>query len=306
MNWFKRLTGGLNKTASGIKNSIGSIFKGNKLDVTKLESLEDQLISCDIGIDVSEKLVKKLKSENLKSDASQDEILLKLSKSIEEILSPVSKSLEINENHQPHVIVLVGVNGTGKTTTAGKMAAQFKNQGKTVLLSACDTFRAAAIEQLEVWADRAGVEIVSAEKGSDPAALAYKSLVKAIDEKIDVLIVDTAGRLQVKSELMEELKKIIRVLGKNLDGSPHDRVIVLDGATGQNAHSQVTEFSKAVDISGMIVTKLDGSAKGGIVVSLAENFGIPIHSVGVGESLEDLDQFNAEEYSRAIVGLEID
>ena len=306
MNWFKRLTGGLNKTASGIKNSIGSIFKGNKLDVTKLESLEDQLISCDIGIDVSEKLVKKLKYENLKSDASQDEILLKLSKSIEEILSPVSKSLEINENHKPHVIVLVGVNGTGKTTTAGKMAAQFKNQGKTVLLSACDTFRAAAIEQLEVWADRAGVEIVSAEKGSDPAALAYKSLVKAIDEKIDVLIVDTAGRLQVKSELMEELKKIIRVLGKNLDGSPHDRVIVLDGATGQNAHSQVTEFSKAVDISGMIVTKLDGSAKGGIVVSLAENFGIPIHSVGVGESLEDLDQFNAEEYSRAIVGLEKD
>jgi len=306
MNWFKRLTGGLNKTASGIKNSIGSIFKGNKLDVTKLESLEDQLISCDIGIDVSEKLVKKLKSENLKSDASQDEILLKLSKSIEEILSPVSKSLEINQNHKPHVIVLVGVNGTGKTTTAGKMAAQFKNQGKTVLLSACDTFRAAAIEQLEVWADRAGVKIVSAEKGSDPAALAYKSLVKAIDEKIDVLIVDTAGRLQVKSELMEELKKIIRVLGKNLDGSPHDRVIVLDGATGQNAHSQVTEFSKAVDISGMIVTKLDGSAKGGIVVSLAENFGIPIHSVGVGESLEDLDQFDAEEYSRAIVGLEKD
>jgi len=306
MNWFKRLTGGLNKTASGIKNSIGSIFKGNKLDVSKLESLEDQLISCDIGIDVSEKLVKQLKSENLKSDASQDEILLKLSKSIKEILSPVSKSLEINECYKPHVIVLVGVNGTGKTTTAGKMAAQFKNQGKTVLLSACDTFRAAAIEQLEVWADRAGVEIVSAEKGSDPAALAYKSLVKAIDEKIDVLIVDTAGRLQVKSELMEELKKIIRVLGKNLDGSPHDRVIVLDGATGQNAHSQVTEFSKAVDISGMIVTKLDGSAKGGIVVSLAENFGIPIHSVGVGESLEDLDQFDAEEYSRAIVGLEKD
>ena len=306
MNWFKRLTGGLNKTASGIKNSIGSIFKGNKLDVSKLEDLEDQLISCDIGIDVSEKLVSQLKSEKLNSDASEDEILLKLSSGINKILSPVSKSLEINENFKPHVIVLVGVNGTGKTTTAGKMAAQFKDQGKTVLLAACDTFRAAAIEQLEVWADRAGVEIVSAEKGSDPAALAYKSLVKAIDEKIDVLIVDTAGRLQVKSELMEELKKIIRVLGKNLEGSPHDRVIVLDGATGQNAHSQVTEFSKVVDISGMIVTKLDGSAKGGIVVSLAENFGIPIHSVGVGESLEDLDQFDAEEYSRAIVGLEKD
>ena len=159
MNWFKRLTGGLNKTASGIKNSIGSIFKGNKLDVSKLEDLEDQLISCDIGIDVSEKLVSQLKSEKLNSDASEDEILLKLSSGINKILSPVSKPLEINENFKPHVIVLVGVNGTGKTTTAGKMAAQFKDQGKTVLLAACDTFRAAAIEQLEVWASRAEVEI---------------------------------------------------------------------------------------------------------------------------------------------------
>ncbi len=304
MNWFKRLTGGLNKTASGIKKSIGSIFKGNKLDVSKIEDLEDQLISCDIGLDVSEKLVSQLKSEKFSSDASEDEILLKLSSGINKILSPVSKPLEINDNFKPHVIVLVGVNGTGKTTTAGKMAAQFKDQGKTVLLSACDTFRAAAIEQLEVWAKRAEVEIISGEQGSDPAALAYKSLVKAIDEKIDVLIIDTAGRLQVKNELMEELKKITRVLGKKLEGSPHDRIIVLDGATGQNAHSQVTEFSKAVDISGLIITKLDGSAKGGIVVSLADKFTIPIHYVGVGESLEDLDHFDAQEYSRAIVGLE--
>ena len=304
MNWFKRLTGGLNKTASGIKNSIGSIFKGNKLDVSKLEDLEDQLISCDIGIDVSEKLVSQLKSEKLNSDASEDEILLKLSSGINKILSPVSKPLEINENFKPHVIVLVGVNGTGKTTTAGKMAAQFKDQGKTVLLAACDTFRAAAIEQLEVWASRAEVEIISGKQGSDPASLAYKSLVKAIDERIDVLIIDTAGRLQVKNELMEELKKITRVLGKKLEGSPHERIIVLDGATGQNAHSQVAEFSKAVDISGLIITKLDGSAKGGIVVSLADKFTIPIHYVGVGESLEDLDQFDAQEYSRAIVGLE--
>ena len=304
MNWFKRLTGGLNKTASGIKNSIGSIFKGNKLDVSKLEDLEDQLISCDIGIDVSEKLVSQLKSEKLNSDASEDEILLKLSSGINKILSPVSKPLEINENFKPHVIVLVGVNGTGKTTTAGKMAAQFKDQGKTVLLAACDTFRAAAIEQLEVWASRAEVEIISGGQWSDPASLAYKSLVKAIDERIDVLIIDTAGRLQVKNELMEELKKITRVLGKKLEGSPHERIIVLDGATGQNAHSQVAEFSKAVDISGLIITKLDGSAKGGIVVSLADKFTIPIHYVGVGESLEDLDQFDAQEYSRAIVGLE--
>ena len=304
MNWFKRLTGGLNKTASGIKKSIGSIFKGNKLDVSKIEDLEDQLISCDIGIDVSEKLVSQLKSEKFSSDASEDEILLKLSSGINKILSPVSKPLEINDNFKPHVIVLVGVNGTGKTTTAGKMAAQFKDQGKTVLLSACDTFRAAAIEQLEVWAKRAEVEIISGEQGSDPAALAYKSLVKAIDEKIDVLIIDTAGRLQVKNELMEELKKITRVLGKKLEGSPHERIIVLDGATGQNDHSQVAEFSKAVDISGLIITKLDGSAKGGIVVSLADKFTIPIHYVGVGESLEDLDHFDAQEYSRAIVGLE--
>ena len=184
------------------------------------------------------------------------------------------------------------------------MAAQFKDQGKTVLLAACDTFRAAAIEQLEVWASRAEVEIISGEQGSDPASLAYKSLVKAMDERIDVLIIDTAGRLQVKNELMEELKKITRVLGKKLEGCPHERIIVLDGATGQNAHSQVAEFSKAVDISGLIITKLDGSAKGGIVVSLADKFTIPIHYVGVGESLEDLDQFDAQEYSRAIVGLE--
>ena len=304
MNWFKRLTGGLNKTASGIKNSLGSIFKGNKLDVSQLESLEDQLISCDIGIEVSEKLVKKLKSEKIKSDASEDEILLNLSKGIKEILSPVSKPLEIDSNNKPHVIVLVGVNGSGKTTTAGKLASQLKQQGKSVLLSACDTFRAAAIEQLKVWSDRSGVEMISGEKGGDPAALAYKSLVKAQEDNIDVLIVDTAGRLQVKDELMEELKKIIRVLGKKYVGCPHDRVIVLDGATGQNAHSQVIEFGKAIDISGLIVTKLDGSAKGGIVVSLADKFGIPIHSVGVGESLEDLDQFDAEEYSKAIVGLE--
>jgi len=304
MNWFKRLTGGLNKTASGIKNSLGSIFKGNKLDVSQLESLEDQLISCDIGIEVSEKLVKKLKSEKIKSDASENEILLNLSAGIKEILSPVSKPLEIDLNNKPHVIVLVGVNGSGKTTTAGKLASKLKQQGKSVLLSACDTFRAAAIEQLKIWANRSGVEIISGEKGGDPAALAYKSLVKAQEDNIDVLIIDTAGRLQVKDELMEELKKIIRVLGKKYNGCPHDKVIVLDGATGQNAHSQVIEFSKAIDISGLIVTKLDGSAKGGIVVSLADKFAIPIHSVGVGESLEDLDQFDAEEYSKAIVGLE--
>ena len=304
MNWFKRLTGGLNKTASGIKKSIGSIFKGNKLDVSKLESLEDQLIACDIGIDISEKLVKDLKSENLNSESSEEEILKKLSEGIEKILSPVSKPLQIKEGNKPHVIVLVGVNGTGKTTTAGKIAAQLKEQGKTVLLSACDTFRAAAIEQLEVWAKRADVEIVVGENGSDPASLAYKSLTKAIEEKVDVLIIDTAGRLQVKNELMEELKKIIRVLGKKLEGCPQDRIIVLDGATGQNAHSQMDEFSKAIDISGVIVTKLDGSAKGGIVVSLADRFGLPIHSVGVGERLEDLDRFDAKEYSRAIVGLD--
>ena len=181
MNWFKRLTGGLNKTASGIKKSIGSIFKGNKLDVSKLESLEDQLIACDIGIDISEKLVKELKSENLNSESSEEEILKKLSEGIEKILSPVSKPLQIKEGNKPHVIVLVGVNGTGKTTTAGKIAAQLKEQGKTVLLSACDTFRAAAIEQLEVWAKRADVEIVVGENGSDPASLAYKSLSKAIE-----------------------------------------------------------------------------------------------------------------------------
>ena len=304
MNWFKRLTGGLNKTASGIKKSVGSIFVENKMDATQLENLEDQLISTDIGVDVAEKLVKNLKNTHCSSSSIPDEILNNLSESIIEILMPVAKPLLIDKDNKPHVIILAGVNGSGKTTTAGKLASQYKKNGKTVLLAACDTFRAAASEQLQVWGERSNVKVISASPGSDAAALAYKSLSQAQEENFDILIIDTAGRLQVKEELMQELQKIVRVLEKKYEGCPHDRIIVLDGATGQNAHSQVEEFKKAINITGLIVTKLDGTAKGGIVVSLAEKFGIPIHAVGVGEGIEDLSEFNANDYARAILGIE--
>ena len=304
MNWFKRLTGGLDKTATGIKDSIGSIFTGKKLDLSQLQDLEDQLIQSDIGIDVSEKLVKKIKSLKLSSETNSEDILKNLSDVISEILIPVAKPLLINSIHKPYVIVLAGVNGSGKTTTAGKLASQFKEEGKSVMLVACDTFRAAASEQLQVWGDRAGVKVLTTEAGGDAAALAYRSLSEAQENNTDVLIIDTAGRLQVKQELMQELEKIVRVLGKRADGCPHDRIIVLDGGTGQNAHSQVEEFCKVIDISGLIITKLDGSAKGGVVIALAEKFGLPIYAVGVGEGINDLNSFDAKDFSKALLGID--
>mgnify|MGYP001312535946 CR=1 FL=1 len=304
MNWFKKLTGGLNKTANNIKGSINSIFKGKKIDATQLADLEEKLILSDIGLETSESLVSDLKNIKISTEPLQNEVLNHLASGISKVLVPVEKNLEINKSNRPHVIILAGVNGSGKTTTAGKLAHQFKEEGQKVLLAACDTFRAAATEQLLIWGERSNVEVLKTDPGGDAAALAFQALVYAQEKNFDVLIVDTAGRLQVKEELMQELQKIVRVLDKKYQGSPHERIIVLDGATGQNAHSQVSEFSKAIDVSGLIITKLDGTAKGGVVVALAKKFGIPIHAVGVGEGIDDLTPFVAEDYSRAILGIE--
>ena len=304
MNWFKKLTGGLNKTANNIKGSINSIFKGKKIDATQLADLEEKLILSDIGLETSESLVSDLKNIKISTEPLQNEVLNHLASGISKVLVPVEKNLEINKSNRPHVIILAGVNGSGKTTTAGKLAHQFKEEGQKVLLAACDTFRAAATEQLLIWGERSNVEVLRTDPGGDAAALAFQALVYAQEKNFDVLIVDTAGRLQVKEELMQELQKIVRVLDKKYQGSPHERIIVLDGATGQNAHSQVSEFSKAIDVSGLIITKLDGTAKGGVVVALAKKFGIPIHAVGVGEGIDDLTPFVAEDYSRAILGIE--
>ena len=304
MNWFKKLTDGLNKTANNIKGSINSIFKGKKIDATQLADLEEKLILSDIGLETSESLVSDLKNIKISTEPLQNEVLNHLASGISKVLVPVEKNLEINKSNRPHVIILAGVNGSGKTTTAGKLAHQFKEEGQKVLLAACDTFRAAATEQLLIWGERSNVEVLKTDPGGDAAALAFQALVYAQEKNFDVLIVDTAGRLQVKEELMQELQKIVRVLDKKYQGSPHERIIVLDGATGQNAHSQVSEFSKAIDVSGLIITKLDGTAKGGVVVALAKKFGIPIHAVGVGEGIDDLTPFVAEDYSRAILGIE--
>ena len=304
MNWFKKLTGGLNKTASNIKGSINSIFKGKKIEAAQLEELEEKLILSDIGLETSESLINDLKKIKVSNDHLLDEILTHLVNGISKVLLPVEKNLEIKESNKPHVIILAGVNGSGKTTTAGKLAFQFKEEGKKVLLAACDTFRAAATEQLLIWGERSKVEVLKTTPGGDAAALAFQSLEYAQENNFDILIVDTAGRLQVKEELMQELQKIVRVLDKKYKGCPHERIIVLDGATGQNAHSQVSEFSKAIDISGLIITKLDGTAEGGVVVALAKKFGIPIHAVGVGEEIDDLMPFIAEDYAKAILGIE--
>jgi len=225
---------------------------------------------------------------------------------LETILKPVATPLELKSENRPHVVLLVGVNGSGKTTTAGKLAQNWQAQGKRVLLAAGDTFRAAAIEQLQIWGQRTGTSVIADATGGDAAALAYRALAQGIEENADVLIIDTAGRLQNRSELMDELAKIVRVIRKLDESAPHDSVIVLDGTVGQNALSQVKAFAAVADVSGLIVTKLDGSAKGGVVVALAEEFGLPVHAVGVGEGADDLQPFAADEFAKALAGVGAD
>jgi len=234
---------------------------------------------------------------------TSDSLAAALADAIAEILHPVATPLVPDPVHRPHVLLLVGVNGSGKTTTAGKLAQQWHQQGKTVMLAAGDTFRAAAVEQLQVWGDRTGTKVIAGDQGSDAAALAYTALEMAQKEQADILIIDTAGRLQNRTELMDELAKIVRVIRKKDKSAPHDSVIVLDGTVGQNALNQVKAFQQVADVSGLIVTKLDGSAKGGVVVALAEEFGLPVHAVGVGEGADDLQPFDAQEFANALTGV---
>ncbi len=227
-----------------------------------------------------------------------------LAAEVEKILTPVAKPLAVNPSNKPHIILMAGVNGAGKTTTIGKLAKKFREDGKSVMLAAGDTFRAAAVEQLQVWGDRNGVPVVTKEIGADAAALAFEAVERATAEGTDVLLIDTAGRLQNREELMAELAKVVRVIGKKVEGAPHDTVIVLDATTGQNAVHQVEVFQKLANITGIIMTKLDGSARGGVLVACAEKFGLPVHAIGVGEAIEDLQPFDAAEFARALVGIE--
>ena len=306
MSWLKKLTEGLKKTSSSAKSKISGIFIGKKIDADTIESLEEALISSDLGVSASQKIVKEFEKNYSGKTSDQEELLEALSKSITNILEPLEKELIVSDDYHPHIMMLVGVNGSGKTTTAGKLAKRFSQQGKKVILVAADTFRAAAIEQLKGWAEKTSVELISAERGADPAALVYQSIEKARIQKTDLILIDTAGRLQNRIELMEELAKIVRVIKKLEPEAPHDSLIVLDGTVGQNALSQLKAFLDVAAITGLIMTKLDGSARGGVLVALAEEFGLPIHLIGVGETAEDLQDFNAMAYSRALLGLTLE
>ncbi|MGI4947052.1 MAG: signal recognition particle-docking protein FtsY, partial [Janthinobacterium lividum] len=278
-------------------------FTKRQLDEAALEELEDLLIAADLGIDAAERVIESFRRSRFGKEVTDEEVRTALAEEIAAILEPVARPLDLETGgHKPHVILVVGVNGTGKTTTIGKMALQLKEAGDTPVLVAGDTFRAAAVEQLQIWGDRVGAKVISGAPGTDSAGLAYDALTRAKADGADVLLIDTAGRLHNKSALMEELSKIIRVLRKQDPSAPHSVLLVLDATTGQNAVQQVKIFKEMVQVTGLIVTKLDGSARGGIVVALAEGFGLPVHAVGVGEQAGDLRPFTAIDYARGLVG----
>lgn len=303
MSWFKKLKSGLSNTSSKVTQSLSSLLGRSKLDAASLEEVEDALIAADLGTASAMKLAAAMNKHKFDGPVDQDSLAAALADGITEILEPVARPIAIDSANDPHVVLLVGVNGSGKTTTAGKLAQQWRAQGKSVMLAAGDTFRAAAIEQLQIWGERTGTEVVAGKQGGDAAALAYEAMQQAKAKAIDVLIIDTAGRLQNRTELMEELGKIVRVIKKHDEAAPHDSIIVLDGTVGQNALSQVKAFQAVADLTGLIVTKLDGSARGGVVIALAQEFGLPVHAVGVGESADDLQPFQAREFANALAGI---
>lgn len=273
------------------------------LDDDMLEQLEELLISADMGVDTALRVTANMAEGRFGKRLSTDEIKSLLASEIARIMEPVARPLPIYPK-RPQVVLVVGVNGSGKTTTIGKLASQFKAAGKSVVIAAGDTFRAAAVEQLQVWGDRAGVPVLTAPEGSDPASLAFDAMTKAQEDGADLLMIDTAGRLQNRADLMEELAKIVRVIRKKDPDAPHNTLLVLDATTGQNALSQVETFQKISDVSGLVMTKLDGTAKGGVLVALADKFGLPIHAIGVGEQIDDLAPFDPEDFAAALTGVD--
>ena len=302
MSWLQKLKNGLGKTSAKVTSQLSSLLGRSKIDAASLEEVEDALIAADLGTQSAMRLAASMRKYKFDGSVTSELLAAALSDGITEILEPVAAPIAIRDDAKPHVILLVGVNGSGKTTTAGKLAQQWRAEGKSVMLAAGDTFRAAAIEQLQIWGERTGTEVIAGAQGGDAAALAHTAMEKAAATGTDVLIIDTAGRLQNRSELMDELAKIVRVIRKLDVTAPHNSIIVLDGTVGQNAISQVKAFRTVADVSGLIVTKLDGSAKGGIVIALAEEFGIPVHAVGVGEGADDLQAFAARDFANALTG----
>ncbi len=304
MSWLQRLKHGLSRSSDRLTQGIASIFTRRQLDDEALEELEDLLIMADLGPATAARLASDLARTRFGKDVSDEEVRGALAEDIAGLLEPVARPLVVDPARKPHVIVVVGVNGTGKTTTIGKLAHGFRAEGRSVLLAAGDTFRAAAVEQLQLWGERAGAPVVARPTGADAAGLVFDAHARAIRDGTDILLIDTAGRLHNKANLMDELSKIVRVIAKQDTDAPHDTVLTLDATTGQNALQQVRAFRDMAEVTGLVVTKLDGSARGGIVVALAETVGLPVHAVGVGEGEEDLRPFTPRDFARSLMGLE--
>ena len=303
-SWWRRLRDGLSRSSNAISRGITDIVLKRKLDATTIEELEDVLIQADLGVDVSTRIAAAIGKGRFDRQISPEEVHQVLASEVEAILTPVAKPLEIDRSRKPFVLLMVGVNGSGKTTTIGKLAAKFSADGLKVTLAAGDTFRAAAIEQLKVWAERTRSPIVAREQGADSAGLAFDAFKAAQENGSDVLLIDTAGRLQNKAQLMDELAKVVRVIRKIDASAPHAVLLVLDATVGQNAISQTEIFGKTAGVTGLVMTKLDGTARGGILVALSAKFGLPVHYIGVGEGIDDLEPFSARDFSRAIAGME--
>jgi len=303
-NWWQRLKAGLQRSSASIGQGITDLFTKRKLDAATLEEFEDVLIRADLGLAVSTRIVEAVGKGRYGKEISGDEVKTILAEEVTKSLMPVARPLVIDREKKPFILLMVGVNGAGKTTTIGKLAAKFSSEGLKIMLAAGDTFRAAAIEQLQVWGQRVGAPVITRPQGADAAGLVFDALEEASKNNSDVLMIDTAGRLQNRTELMAELEKVIRVIKKKDASAPHAVLLVLDATVGQNALSQVEIFGKIAGVTGLVMTKLDGTARGGILVALAEKFGLPIHFIGVGEGIDDLEPFDAAEFGRAIAGLE--
>ncbi len=299
--WWKRLSGGLGRTSSSLGSSLSALVSNKPLEGETLDDLEDELVRADFGHELAARIVDALAEGRYPQGITPEQIKAVLAAEVEKVLTPVAKPLKITA--RPFVILVAGVNGSGKTTTIGKLASRFRSEGKSVMLVAGDTFRAAAIDQLKIWAERTGATIMAREPGADAAALAFDAVTEAKAQGADIVLIDTAGRLQNRAELMDELEKMVRVLRKVEPGAPHAVLLVLDATVGQNAMQQVEIFGKTADVTGLVMTKLDGTARGGILVAIANKFGMPVHFIGVGESVEDLSPFTARDFARAVVGL---
>ena len=301
-SWFAQLKAGLSRTSNSLSENLAGVLTKRRLDEDTLDELEEVLIRADLGVGMADRIREAVASGRFDKGLTAEDVRAVLADEVARVLEPVAAPFAIDPGAKPHVILVVGVNGTGKTTTIGKLAHQFKKNGARVMLAAADTFRAAAIDQLKIWGGRVGADVVARDVGADPAGVAYEALERAKAENADVLLIDTAGRLQNKGDLMAELAKIVRVLKKLDAEAPHSVMLVLDATTGQNAINQVQIFQEIAGVTNLVVTKLDGTARGGILVAIAERFGLPINAIGIGEGLEDFEPFDAHDFARAIAG----